>query len=244
MFCTGCGARLELICAACNVRNSLESRYCRQCGDSLSEGQPTGSQDTRPYDTQVGGTPSQTWSQEAAPTFPASSGPTPTTHSCPRCKLAIQPGAAFCFSCGLPFDEGATAPSRSHSLANGTLRQVIPAGFWIRLAAYVIDFIILGVSQLIFLLFPAGMWIGLFLPMVYYTISVSSYSTTVGKKALGLYVLRPDGSKLGLGRALGRYFASILSGLILFIGYLMIAFSHDKRGLHDEICDTVVVRDR
>ena len=86
-----------------------------------------------------------------------------------------------------------------------------------------------------------GHWL---IVILYYTIGVSVYSTTVGKRVLGLYVLRPDGSKLGPGRALARYFATILSGLVLFIGYLMIAFSDNKRGLHDEICDTVVVRNR
>ena len=82
------------------------------------------------------------------------------------------------------------------------------------------------------------------IPVLYFTVGVSVYSATIGKKALGLYVLRPDGSKIGPGRALGRHFASILSALILFIGYLMIAFSDNKRGLHDEICDTVVVHNR
>ena len=68
------------------------------------------------------------------------------------------------------------------------------------------------------------------------------WATTIGKRAVGLYVLRPDGSKLGPGRAFARYWAPILSALILFIGFLMVAFREDKRALHDLICDTVVVK--
>ena len=82
----------------------------------------------------------------------------------------------------------------------------------------------------------------LLLSALYYTIGVSVWSTTIGKRFFGLRVLRPDGSKADPGRALARYFASGVSFLILGVGYLMIAFRSDKRGLHDVICDTVVLR--
>ena len=82
----------------------------------------------------------------------------------------------------------------------------------------------------------------LLLTALYYTIGVSVWSTTVGKRICGLRVLRPDGAKVGPGRALARYCASGVSFVILGIGYLMIAFRSDKRGLHDVICDTVVLR--
>ena len=36
---------------------------------------------------------------------------------------------------------------------------------------------------------------------------------------------------------IGRY----LSGLILCIGYILIAFDNRKRALHDMLCDTVVI---
>ena len=56
--------------------------------------------------------------------------------------------------------------------------------------------------------------------------------------------MRPNGGPIGLGRAFGRYFAKILSGLILMIGYIMAAFDSEKRALHDMICDTRVIRAR
>ena len=57
-----------------------------------------------------------------------------------------------------------------------------------------------------------------------------------GKRAPRLYVLRPDGSRVGLGR---KFFRSMISILTRGIGYFMIVFRQDKRGLHDLICNTV-----
>jgi uncharacterized RDD family membrane protein YckC len=71
---------------------------------------------------------------------------------------------------------------------------------------------------------------------------VSTRGGTLGKLALGLKIIKADGSPVPLGLAAGRYFAQILSSIILFIGYIMIAFDSEKRGLHDMICDTRVVR--
>ena len=46
-------------------------------------------------------------------------------------------------------------------------------------------------------------------------------------------------------RATGRFFyAEYISAVILFIGFLMVAFTDRKRGLHDIIAGTLVVSDR
>ena len=84
--------------------------------------------------------------------------------------------------------------------------------------------------------------ISFFLAIAYYTLGVSLFSTTIGKRLLGLYVLRRDGSKISLPRAFYRYLAYIPSYLLLCIGFLMIGIRRDKRGLHDRICDTVVIK--
>jgi len=67
---------------------------------------------------------------------------------------------------------------------------------------------------------------------------------TPGKKALGLKVVRSDGSALTTGRIIGRYFAEWLSVLILCIGYIMAGFDPERRTLHDRICDTRVIKAR
>ena len=65
---------------------------------------------------------------------------------------------------------------------------------------------------------------------------------TIGKKALRLKVVMPDGGRVSLGRAFGRYFAKMLSGIPLYIGFIMVGFDSEKRGLHDYICNTRVIR--
>ena len=71
---------------------------------------------------------------------------------------------------------------------------------------------------------------------------IRKFDATPGKMALGVKVLRSDGSKLTAGRIVGRYFAAGLSALTLFIGYIMAGFDEEGRSMHDRICDTRVVK--
>ena len=76
----------------------------------------------------------------------------------------------------------------------------------------------------------------------YATLLVGAFGTTVGKRPFNLYILRPDGTRVGYGRALGREAARFLSSLLLGAGFLWVLFRADKRALHDLIADTVVIR--
>ena len=74
----------------------------------------------------------------------------------------------------------------------------------------------------------------------------SDNKASLGKMAVGAKVVRGDGSRIGFGRALGRYFAylaftMLTCGLGVLISGLMAAFTERKQALHDMICDTVVV---
>jgi uncharacterized RDD family membrane protein YckC len=60
--------------------------------------------------------------------------------------------------------------------------------------------------------------------------------------AVGLRIVTSDGGRVSYARALGRSFAEILSSIICYIGYIIVAFDDQKRALHDHICDTRVVR--
>jgi hypothetical protein len=51
-----------------------------------------------------------------------------------------------------------------------------------------------------------------------------------------------DGSNLSYGRSAGRHFAKYISGLTLWIGYIMAGVDEEKRSLHDRICDTRVIK--
>lgn len=77
---------------------------------------------------------------------------------------------------------------------------------------------------------------------LYYSLMESSrHQATVGKMALGIKVTDAIGQRINFGHALGRWFAAALSYLTLYIGFLMAAFTRDKRALHDMIAGTQVV---
>ena len=70
----------------------------------------------------------------------------------------------------------------------------------------------------------------------------SAKGATLGKIALGLRVVDLNGNRIGFGRATGRYFGKLISGAILFLGYIMAAFTQQKQALHDIIAGCLVVR--
>ena len=125
------------------------------------------------------------------------------------------------------------------------------AGFWIRLLAYIIDAFILGVMTFPLLQVLSMMGIGehfgnvmsIAISWMYFAVFESSgWMASPGKKALGLIVTDEQGMRLSIGRATRRYFAKILSGLLLGLGFVMVAFTARKQGLHDKIFHTLVLK--
>lgn len=144
------------------------------------------------------------------------------------------------------------------------------AGFWIRFCAKLIDGLVLGIpmaavvavaivgmggfaaitrkgQEMAFLLPVAHLVLQLALTamtILYNTVLVGCWGTTLGKKACGLKVIKADGSKPSFGRACGRAFAEIVSGMVCYIGYIIAGFDEQKRALHDHMCETRVVKAR
>lgn len=141
--------------------------------------------------------------------------------------------------------------------------DIVYAGFFVRLSAYIIDCIIVGFALLIikipkfimnmmnpdmfflkailfqFSIFDIFIYI---LGLMYFVLMTYYYGGTLGKRLFRLKVCKASGEKLALftviyRESIGRY----LSGLILFIGYFMIGLDQKKRALHDILSDTLVV---
>ena len=187
--------------------------------------------------------------------------PPPRVVTCPRCDSSNEEVSVYCYSCGYPFDEeGSRQSSSSQDYgpqydANTDSRAGQPADLSDRLYAYVADAFIalaLAMAFIMTLMSQLGMhdvpviggpfgWLFLAIPLLYFTVLVTIWSTTLGKLYFELRVVRNDGSKIGIGRAFARHLCYAISFLIVGIGFLMIAFREDKRGLHDLICDTKVV---
>lgn len=130
------------------------------------------------------------------------------------------------------------------------------AGFWIRAAGFLIDVLIAGaitgiISRILFGNYypadnpsadPAQGGVSLLVNWIYFAWQESSAKqATIGKQAVGIKVCTENGERLSFANATGRYFAKILSTIILFIGFIMVAFDEKKQGLHDKLAKTLVV---
>ncbi|GGA03456.1 putative membrane protein YteJ [Paenibacillus marchantiophytorum] len=126
------------------------------------------------------------------------------------------------------------------------------AGFWIRFVAVLLDGIAI---QAVFVLLSFIVNISPFKPnlgmsVLQYAISWS-YSViltvllgqTLGKMIMGIRVIRKDGLPNTWGSILLReIIGKIVSTIILCIGYIMAGIDSEKRGLHDRMAGTRVVK--
>lgn len=134
------------------------------------------------------------------------------------------------------------------------------AGFWVRVAATLIDTVLIMVITLPLLWSiygasyfestailngPADFLISWLLPAVGVIVFWMVKQATPGKMALSLRVLDADtGNSLSAGQSVGRYLAYFVSTLPLFIGIIWVAFDKKKQGWHDKLAGTVVVRSK
>jgi uncharacterized RDD family membrane protein YckC len=71
----------------------------------------------------------------------------------------------------------------------------------------------------------------------------SSWQATLGKKMLNLKVTDMTGQPISFGRASGRFFGKIVTGMIpLMIGYIIAGFTEKKQAIHDMIASCLVLR--
>jgi uncharacterized RDD family membrane protein YckC len=171
-----------------------------------------------------------------------------------------------------------TADSFMKSYAT-TLKR---AGFWSRLAAFVIDcavictLLVAIVSPLLVILTLSGMpledspandaWFesqrplyvvgilivgtvtalsALLVILGYYVFLEGHFGCTAGKKIMGLWVLRTDGTKIGYKEAILRNLSKYINNLIVIDTLIMLIFFYKEkqRGL-DRMADTIVVHGR
>ncbi len=231
-----------MFCPKCGSENSAQSRFCRNCGFDIKS------------------ITVETPGQPIIP--PAPSAELPATPVQPPVTPGVVPPVAV---------PSPTSPVPLPPPSTAMPIWPVYAGFWLRFVAALIDGLIISTVtfpfSFIFGLFNGfdqraadfGSNIGLVLSFIglvlfinavfiiiewlYYALMESSSKQgTLGKMALGLKVTDLNGNRISFGRATGRYFGRILSGMIFNIGFLMIAFTAKKQGLHDIIAGTLVVK--
>ena len=172
----------------------------------------------------------------------------------------------------------ATTPSALPSTTTAALEDY--AGFWKRVAAYILDAIILYIpgmliqkmlggdaaeailrqaqqaspgdphvvmaafGQFYTTMMPAILLIAVITWLYFAMCESSTWQATPGKLALGIRVTDLHGTRISLPRALGRYPAKYLSAILFGIGFLMVAWTRRKQGLHDMIAGTLVLNGR
>lgn len=162
---------------------------------------------------------------------------------CPTCEAARyfetspDPDWVFCQECGTKMGDLASRPRY--------------AGFWRRLAGYVIDtLVVYGVLAFAWWM---ALWIGsavvdawmlfggVVLGFAYLWIG-NARGATLGKLALGLRLVNRHGNPPGLRAGAVRLAISCFSGLVFSYGYWRMLFHDNKQTLHDTAADTYVVR--
>jgi uncharacterized RDD family membrane protein YckC len=175
-------------------------------------------------------------------------------------------------------DLSAWSPANRYTELRGDLatlhaaadRALPAAGFWARLAAFIIDIVVLTFifvavwtplaakqhwqmpempqtfTDASLQLYRDQIWANGVMTVFYavfvlYDVLLNGrFGATIGKMAIGAKITLVDGSPIGYGRALLRWLAARVSDL-LFFGYFLIVMRRDKRALHDLLAGTKVV---
>lgn len=187
---------------------------------------------------------------------------TPAPLFCSKCGASVWATDAFCPNCAAPQQHTAVTVQPVVPASARTY-----AGFWIRFGAVFIDAIVVGIcmapvsmlSGAFFSVMPSqhpevaipavlsvmglSVTISLVVGWLYEALMTSSSKqATLGKMVFGLVVTDTQGARLSFLHATGRHFAKFLSGMTLFIGYIMAGFTERKQALHDFIASTYVLK--
>lgn len=137
-----------------------------------------------------------------------------------------------------------------------------PAGFFVRLLAFITDMVLVGfgiffvkafsvfssitlLTRNVFFNFNLADIIGFLLTSVYFVLLTYFNGQTIGKMLLNIEVVKKDGEKLSIIDCIVReVFGRYLSSIIMYVGYLMIGPDKEKQSLSDRICDTRVIYKR
>jgi uncharacterized RDD family membrane protein YckC len=119
------------------------------------------------------------------------------------------------------------------------------AGFWRRLGATAIDWLVLAVIDGVVLFVlgrTAEALLGAVFHLTYFTYFHGTTGQTPGDAALGIRVLDIDtGQVIGYRRALLRSVVSVASGIVLLVGYLSMLWNSRRQTWHDRAARSLPV---
>ncbi len=146
-------------------------------------------------------------------------------------------------------DQQISNQASAHEATTTQIEPVIYAGFWRRFFAAVIDGVIT---------WPIGLTAGFvtgndlilnisvssIVGLIYVSVFDSSeMQATPGKEIMGLTIMTEgEHQRLTFKKALIRYLLKIVSGAVMFLGYLIQPFTGKRQTFHDMIAETIVVK--
>ena len=221
-YCRACGIPVPkdeaLHCTKCGVSPLCQEHFfpstlsCVLCPPELT------AEAREQVSSKMSWSPSGPWAQPA------------TTFPCTRCGARLRRGVGYCPNCGAEY-EGINADSNY-------------VGFSPRLGAAIIDaaapILVTTIINILFINFP-----GILAPIFvsYHAIFTYNLGQTPGKMLLGIQVVddnhqKPTFRQIILREVIGK----IIVFLAMFIGFIWIIWDPKKRGWHDYLGNTYVIR--
>ena len=224
----------QKLCAQCGTLNIPDAKFCYKCGQPLPDASA------------------------------------PAKKFCAGCNAVNDAASQYCLKCGLKLPDVSVSGTPQNyggfwirvvafiidNLILSTVTGIISLPFYLPLMKdfikqfgsnytdyYYLDNLIN--SDLYLRMISVALLFGfvrMALYCAYYTIGVGKWGTTIGKTALGMKIVRTDGSRVSNWRAFARYWANSLNSFTLGLSFLVVAFNGKKQGIHDMICDTLVVK--
>ena len=194
------------------------------------------------------------------------------TFFCNKCGTLNTVGAQFCSHCGASTSPTpSVAPTAGSSPPNpgspysplATPYQAVApvagvgyGGFWIRVVAYIIDGIILGIVNAVIdailqvnpqnpqsATYGVALTLEILLSVAYFAGLWTYMGATLGQRIFKLRVVDANtGQPISLGKALLRWVGLIISFLVCTIGVIWVAFDSRKQGWADKIAGTLVLQ--
>lgn len=173
---------------------------------------------------------------------------------CAQCGSQVASVASFCGSCGAAVAAGPRAEARPAVVTGLEL-----AGIGERLGARALDLGILIVLYVALIVFGLAMFsiffFGFFyvpliffllfagVPLIYETYFWTQHGgATPGKMVTNIKVVQRDGSPISVEQALGRSAFYTYIPFMPFVVLVTILVDSNRRGLHDVVANTIVVR--
>jgi uncharacterized RDD family membrane protein YckC len=160
----------------------------------------------------------------------------------PAPAVALVPLASVPVAAAAPPDAGGAvavaAPPLPPPPVVGSAATLPRAGFWIRLFASFLDFMLVAVAAKM-------IHVGPLIPLCFAAYCVVLWAlrgTTIGGIICSLKVVRLDDRKVDWTVAVVRGLAGFLSLAVFGLGFIWVAFDDEKQSWHDKIAGTTIVK--